>query len=61
MVKINVKKPFILNSPSGKTKFEPGLMEVEERVAEHWYVQAHCIVIKDEPVQPEQKKAKAKK
>ena len=42
MAKVNVKKPFILNLPTGHVHFVPGVVEIEDELAEHWYVQAHC-------------------
>lgn len=41
MSKINVKKPFILNLPTGHVSFSPGVVDVENEVAEHWYVKVH--------------------
>lgn len=41
MAKINVQKPFILNLPSGHVPFVPGVVDVEDELAEHWYVKAH--------------------
>jgi hypothetical protein len=41
MAKINVKKPFVLNLDGLHRSFGVGLQEVEDEVAEHWYVQSH--------------------
>ena len=50
MAKINVKKPFVLNLPAGHVAFSVGVIEVEDDVAAHWYVQAHAEpVVEQEP------------
>ena len=51
MAKISVKKPFVLNLPSGHIAFSAGgVIDVEDEVAAHWYVQAHSEpVVEQEP------------
>ena len=50
MAKISVKKPFVLNLPTGHVAFSVGVVEVEDDVAAHWYVQAHAEpVVEQEP------------
>lgn len=43
-MKINVLRPFTLNLPKGQgqRKFEVGTHDVDEAIANHWYVRAHC-------------------
>lgn len=42
MKKIYVLKSFLFNDGSGKpVTFEPGFHDVEDDVAEHWFVKAH--------------------
>ena len=42
---IHVTKPFNLTHKQGhevkKTPFLPGVQEIDEELAEHWYVKAH--------------------
>lgn len=50
-VKIFVQKPFIFSSESGeKIPFETGIQEVDQEIAEHWFVQAHSVLASDMPV-----------
>lgn len=50
MAKISVKKPFVLNLPAGHVAFSVGVVDVEDNVANHWYVQAHSEpVVEQEP------------
>lgn len=50
---LNVLKGFTLTLASGaKREFESGLQEIEDELAEHWYVGAHS-----EPVTAKQAKA----
>jgi len=61
MTKINVKKPFTLNLPSGHVSFVAGVVEVEDEVAEHWYVQAHSEPVVEQSIPVEVKKPGRKK
>lgn len=53
MAKIQVNKPFVYNGKGGiKTPFAVGIFTVEDEVANHWFVKAHCDILEDEEVQP---------
>lgn len=52
MAKINVLKAFRLNHHNAIRDFKPGIVEVDQEVAEHWYVKAHS-----EPIAAEAEKA----
>lgn len=53
MAKINVKKPFVLNLPTGHVSFPVGVVDVEDEVANHWYVQAHSAPFVEREPQPD--------
>ncbi|CCD28611.1 Putative bacteriophage protein [Candidatus Glomeribacter gigasporarum BEG34] len=54
MTAIYIERPFLLKLDNGAQRsFAAGEQEVEEAMATHWYVQAHCIekpVATPEPV-----------
>ena len=51
-VKIFVQKPFIFNPENGeRILFEIGVQEVDQEIAEHWFVQAHSVAASDMPVE----------
>ncbi len=52
MAKINILKAFRLNHHNAIRDFKPGIVEVDQEVAEHWYVKAHS-----EPIAAEAEKA----
>lgn len=62
MVDIDVAKPFTLTEEGGvRTHFKAGKQSVDERLANHWYVQAHLVGAKRNPAaaSPEHMKAAA--
>lgn len=52
MAWLNVLKDFRLNLEGSIKAFKAGLQEVEDEVAQHWYVREHS-----EPLSPKQAKA----
>jgi hypothetical protein len=47
MKRIIVPKAFIYLEPNVRKEFEPGIHEVEDRVADHYWVKAHSKVLED--------------
>lgn len=41
MAKRNVIKPFKLNTPDGVIDFSAGTQVIDDKYADHWFVQAH--------------------
>lgn len=41
MAKRNVIKPFKLNTPDGVIDFAAGTQVIDDKYADHWFVQAH--------------------
>lgn len=52
MATINVKKPFIHNTPAGHVPYVPGLIDVPDEVANHWYVREHSDIVEVEQYRP---------
>lgn len=57
MAIINVKKPFIHNTPAGHVHYVPGLVDVPDEVANHWYVKSHSDMVENAELQPQGKGA----
>lgn len=66
MVKINLSRPVRLHLDvelskaveqahglTGMLDLPAGVQEVDEAVAEHWFVKAHCEPLPEEPAQPQ--------
>lgn len=51
MKTINIAKEFRLSENNSIVDLQPGVQEVEDWVAEHWYTKAHCAPL-PEPVKP---------
>jgi hypothetical protein len=54
MKRINVVKPFRLTFDDHTTRdFKPGVVEVDEKIADHWYVKAHSEPVTETPAAAE--------
>lgn len=47
MKTINVINGFLLSEANSIAEFQPGVQEVEDWVADHWYTKVHCAPLSD--------------